>query len=353
MRRGAAGAIEMILTPATTLGGHRDLILSISYFPGGKHMFSGSMDETTRIWDLQAGVEVQEASGVHAQAVCAVEVSRDGRWIVTAGGDLNHAELKAFDVETTIVKTFQGHLREINCIDISADGALLASGSADFTVRIWRLDTGKLMAGPFRSHEWVGAVRFSQDSRRLAVNSDVGRSLEVWDIQAQKLNVRVGRRLESGGGTYARVFWTHEDKTILAAFSFTDDDPTTIYEFDALTLEIVGAPFEGHTKIINGLALSFDGALLASASRDNTIKFWAFESRQVIASFYILNPYILVLSPDSHQLAYTTLTTPDHNIYVCDTPPDVLSTIQAQPNVRRHRSNLYYSCINKYKLTDR
>ncbi|KAJ8591392.1 kinase-like protein [Rhizopogon salebrosus TDB-379] len=331
-----------------TLGGHRDRILSISYFPGGKQMFSGSMDETTRRWDLQAGVEVQEAIIVHEQAVCAVEASRDGRWVVTAGGDANHAELKACGVEIGIVKTFQGHLREINCIDISADGALLASGSADFTVRIWRLDTGKLMAGPFRSHEWVGAVRFSQDSKRFAVNSDVGRSLEVWDIQAQKLNVRVGKRLESGRGTYARVFWTHEDKTILAAFSFTDDDPTTIYEFSALTLETVGAPFEGHTEIINGLALSFDGALLASASEDNTIKFWAFESRQVIASFYIRNPYILVLSPDSHQLAYTTLTTDDHNIYVCDTPPDVLTTIRAQPNIGRPKNPSFDRALNSY-----
>ncbi|KIK36085.1 hypothetical protein CY34DRAFT_51288, partial [Suillus luteus UH-Slu-Lm8-n1] len=108
-------------------------------------------------------------------------------------------------------------------IDISVDNTLLASGSWDKTVRIWNLETGKLVAGPFDNIQWVGAVVFSTDSKKLAVKS--GTCLKVWD-------------------------------------------------FDASTLETVGTPFEGHTKFINGLALSFDGALLASSSYDNTIKLW-------------------------------------------------------------------------------
>ncbi|KAG2747876.1 hypothetical protein P692DRAFT_20657367, partial [Suillus brevipes Sb2] len=76
-----------------------------------------------------------------------------------------------------------------------------------------------------------------------------------------------------------------------------------IYEFDGSTLETVGTPFEGHTNLISGLALSFDDALLASASYDNTIKLWAFESRQLLASFHVQHVFRLVFSPNSHQLA--------------------------------------------------
>jgi WD40 repeat protein len=124
-----------------------------------------------------------------------------------------------------------------------------------------------------------------------------------------------------------------------------------IYEFDASTLEPVGAPFERHIKVISGLALSFDGALLASASDDNTIKFWAFESRQLLASFNVMNPRHLILSPTiSTQLAYTTYTPPygpgdDYEIVVCNIPPDILSNIgtpqgqSALPKVR------IYSCL--------
>ncbi|KIK33089.1 hypothetical protein CY34DRAFT_729064 [Suillus luteus UH-Slu-Lm8-n1] len=62
---------------------------------------------------------------------------------------------------------FKGHSRQITCIDISADNTLLVSGSFDKTVRIWNLDTGKLVA-PFMSEDWVGAVRFSPNSKKLA-----------------------------------------------------------------------------------------------------------------------------------------------------------------------------------------
>lgn len=102
---------------------------------------------------------------------------------------------------------FQHRGERINFIDISGDSTLLASGSWDGTVRIWTLETGKLMAGPFQSADWVGAIRFSQDSTKLAVKSDAGRLLEVWDIQTQKLDVFTGEQTGSiYSDTYAPVF---------------------------------------------------------------------------------------------------------------------------------------------------
>ncbi|KAG2339310.1 WD40 repeat-like protein [Suillus weaverae] len=247
-----AATTKSILTPTITLKGHKKWIRSISYFPDGQRMISGSWDKTTRQWDLKAGKEIEEAR------------------------------------DTGIVKTFKGHSRQIFCIDISADNTLLASGSLDATARIWNLETGKLVAGPFKSASLVCAVRFSPDSKKLAVH----------------------------------------------------DSTKTIYEFDAVTLETVGAPFEGHTKAIGGLALSFDGALLASASADNTIKLWAFESRQLLASFDVQNPSPLILSPDSCQLAYTTDTEDDCKICICDTPPDIL----AHARVRIPHTRLLFMC---------
>ncbi|KAG1873743.1 hypothetical protein DFJ58DRAFT_759967 [Suillus subalutaceus] len=114
------------------------------------------------------------------------------------------------------------------------------------------------------------------------------------------------------------------------------DEPKTIYEFDASTLQTVGAPFEGHIRGIHDLALSFDGAILAGACL-STIKLWAFESRQLLASFDIGILHHLIFSPNSHQLAYTIYPQTDLNIYICDIPPHILTTIQstqeAQPNI--------------------
>jgi WD40 repeat protein len=99
-----------------------------------------------------------------------------------------------------------------------------------------------------------------------------------------------------------------------------------ICEFDASTLKTVGAPSK-HTSAISGLALSSDCVLLASSYYDNTIKLWAFESRQLLASFDVESPHTLVLSPDSRQLAYTTWN--DTKSYICDIPANILASIES------------------------
>ncbi|KAG2745734.1 WD40 repeat-like protein [Suillus brevipes Sb2] len=170
---------KLILNLSITLKGHEGGIGSISYFPDGQRMISGSDDKTARQWDLKTGKEIEEVRGVCEENVWAVAVSRNGQWVATGGGDWNtkDPELRACEVETGFVKAFKGHSSGINCIDISADNLntqLLASGSADETARIWNLDTGKLVAGPFKTEDLVGAVRFSPDLKKLAVKSDTG-----------------------------------------------------------------------------------------------------------------------------------------------------------------------------------
>ncbi|KAG2343950.1 WD40 repeat-like protein [Suillus weaverae] len=328
-----ATANQSILTPAVTLegyelcnvsllnGGRHEYkdVSSISYFPDGKQMISGSCDKTVRRWDLQEGKEIEEAREVFESHIKAVGVSRDGRWVVAASGGC----LKVSEVETGIVRTFH---EGITCIDISTDSRLLASGSTDFKAWIWSLDTGELADGPFKfSYDYPGTLvlRLSEDSQKLAVMLN-GQCLQVWDVQAQKLDVQ--KSTPSILRSTAPVFWTTKDKSIVAAFTFVAHDfPRTIYEFDASTLETVGAPFKGHTNTINCLALSYDCVLLASSSDDDTIKLWAFESRQLLASFDVQFPITLVLSPDSRQLAYTTLD--DSKIYVCNIPANILASI--------------------------
>jgi WD40 repeat protein len=316
---------------------------AIAYFPDEQKMLSGSSDKTARLWDLRAGKEIDETRVICEQEVNAVAVSSDGRWLVTAGGEAYPhdipGELKVYEMKTGIVKRFEGHSRGITCIDISIDSKLLASGSRDGTARTWSLDTGELVASPFDIVDCAGAIRFSHDSRKLAVHSVFGSCLEVWDIQAQKLDSKVGKPQGGLALSHVPVFWTTKDRTIVTAFCFTDggnDRDKTIYEFDSSTLETVGTPFEAHTDHVTGLALSSDSTLLASASLDFTIKLWAFESRQLLASFDQRATNFFILSPDSRKLAYTTHEHGPPKIYICDIPPDILARIRPVPSVCIH-----------------
>jgi len=344
----------MTLAPVMTLKGHKSFFgskRSMAYSPDGKRIISVCSDQTIRQWDLQAGREIEQVRHLHEGKPYRAETSRDGRWVMTFGRDGEYTKVKAYEVETGIVKTvtFQdSRLININSFDISADGKVLACVSL-FIVRIWGMDTGKLVAqlGPFKSREglqypltfhdlcYAGGVRFSPDSKKLAVESNCRRRLEVWDVQTQELDAQVGKK----GCDYcinAPIFWTKKG-TILAEFKFTFEDygnreATAIYEFNASTLETVGDPFEGE-RSIRDLALSFDGTLLASSSID-TIKLWDFEPRQLLASFHVQHHSMwisdLTFSSDARQLAYSVY----NAICICNTPPDILAGIRVAPDAQ-------------------
>jgi len=178
-------------------------------------------------------------------------------------------------------------------------------------------------------------------------NSYARQCLEVWNVQTQKLDVQ--KSIPSISRSPAPVLWTTKHKSIVTAFNSTSSDliHSTIYEFDASTFKTVGAPFKGHTSSIEGLALSSDCVLLVSSSYDTTIKLWAFESRQLLASFDMESrAIILVLSPDSRQLAYTNRD--NCKIYICNVPANILTSIglaeEPQPSVcipHQHPSFIY------------
>ncbi|KAG1868300.1 hypothetical protein DFJ58DRAFT_742688 [Suillus subalutaceus] len=232
-------------------------------------------------------------------------------------------KLKVSDFMTGIVRTFHEDLRWITGIDISVDNMLLAGASTDRTVRIWNLDAGKLVAGPFKCSDnaYPGdlALRFSKDS-------------EAGGIQARKLDIQKSTPVS---GSIVPVFWTAKDKFIVAQFRFTIDDyPMAIYEFDASTLKTIGAPFKGHT-----------------------IKLWTFQSCQFLASFDVQNtPFTLVLSPDSRQLAYTLMD--DTKIYIWNIPANILASIglaeELQPSVLNVnvRATLVYPNSDATRLFD-
>lgn len=63
---------------------------------------------------------------------------------------------------------FNGHLSQINDVEFSADGTLLASASDDYTARVWQVSTGKQLIKAVRADRVV-SVALNKDNSLLAV----------------------------------------------------------------------------------------------------------------------------------------------------------------------------------------
>jgi len=144
-----------------------------------------------------------------------------------------------------LVRTLTGHTDSVTSVAFSPDGSLMASGSRDRTIRLWRVSDGALVR-TLRGHtDWVYSVAFSPDVSLMASGSSG--TIRLW-------------RVSDGA-----LVQTYDQETGTAVLSIQFSPNGQLFGYGRLDATVVVArnPFARREGDVNGDGCVDDSDLLA------------------------------------------------------------------------------------------
>jgi hypothetical protein len=162
-----------------TIENHADWVLGLAFSPSGKQLLTSSRDKTAKVWDLSSRESVLTFPE-HQSPVYSVAIKPDGKLGVSVGED-NQIRMWALAGEGKQVLALGGHGKAVFRVLYHSKKPLLATCSADGTVRLWDADNGRPIRTLSGHTDWVYALALSPDGEVLASGSWNG-EVRVWKI---------------------------------------------------------------------------------------------------------------------------------------------------------------------------
>lgn len=242
-----------LLQTFPSLAGYRE---RIRFSPRGTHIAEMSSFSNVRVHDLSDGTS-RDFVG-HASQVTAVAFSPDGAWL--ASSDLEGAvHLWNVEAPESVVR-LRAHEGMVRSLDISTDGARMASSGDDGDISIRSLPDGRETAR-YEHGEEVYFVGFSPSGSALVSTTHSG-NVWLWDHHGNKglLGVHQGRAL---GAAFS------PDGTLVASWGADG----IVRVWNTRTRHCVHT-LAGHGERVRKVVWSQDGSTLWSYGNSNGIREW-------------------------------------------------------------------------------
>jgi WD40 repeat protein len=136
---------------------HSDGVTGVAFHPMGSALLASACnDNKAHVWEYEVSTIKRSYEG-HIGDVNGVAWSPDGQQLATASDD---DDAKIWSVATGLNQaTLEGHTRSVMSVAFSPDGLLLVSGSDDGTAKVWKVLTGDLVATLVYGPDTTGAVK--------------------------------------------------------------------------------------------------------------------------------------------------------------------------------------------------
>ena len=281
---------------------HSNWVLGLAFSPAGTLLASCSKDKSIIVWDTTTGsakftlrghdgkdgclcTVTKDAIGQdqivvnaccpvkgHSSSVFCVTFSKNGRFLVSGGGN---SELFVWDANTgECVRPLNGHSNVVSCVAFGPCD-VLTTGSWDNTVGLWDIRSDCLVNGESKvaySRE-IESVEETFLKKLRAGLQDASRYMEN----------RLKQPIFHYGCLSKEVQSRVQIEIQLTSLSGHDGKGSCVCGPRPYGVEPVkpDCPVNGHSGSVRGVAWSADGAILASCSDDKSVITWSKDGSKV------------------------------------------------------------------------
>ncbi|MDE0506121.1 MAG: T9SS type A sorting domain-containing protein, partial [Candidatus Poribacteria bacterium] len=167
---------------------HKGGVTSVAFSPDGLTLASGGRDKTVRLWDARTGEHIRALSS-QMDEIVTVAFSHDGKLLAScssgrwpfSGSDDN--TIRIWDARTgDHLHSLEGHTDGVSSVSFHPGVPILASGSYDNTIRIWDARTGKNIHTLEGHMNAVTSLAFSSDGNTL-VSGSWDSTILLWEFR--------------------------------------------------------------------------------------------------------------------------------------------------------------------------
>lgn len=275
------------------LEGHDGWVYAVAFSPDGTLLTSGSADNTVRVWNV-ATKTCRHILREHTNWIRTVAFSDDG--IIASGSTDQKIILWKADTGQRI-RTLEGLTGRVWSVAFSPDGKTLVSGTDDQTIRIWEVATGKSVKTLQGHTDWIRSIAFSPNGKWLA-GGGADQAVHIWDMDTTTTDTPIINLQGHKHWIWSVAF--HPDNRLLASSS--DDVTVRLWDIESREQHKV---LREHSSWVGAVAFSPDGLRLASGSQDQSIRIWDVPTGKTIQTFEAHTHWVgsVAFSPDSTWLA--------------------------------------------------
>ncbi|KAK1254176.1 hypothetical protein MKX08_008171 [Trichoderma sp. CBMAI-0020] len=263
---------------------YQNSLVSGLAFSNNDALLASASGNRVSLWKLTEE-PAHNVNNEHLGLAFRVAFSPNRKHIATIAGDVIHIwDLRSRRKPNVLI----GHESGINAIAFSPDGSCLASASMDGTVRIWGGpwdDEHKQAQLILRGHSsQVNNLSFSPlESEKYVVSCSGDHTLCIWDYSRHEVKAAAGASIEVSGEVDQQV---SGHKTPISCLALSRDGKVVasgskdglICLWDEDLGSFRGQAY-GHCDEILSLEFSHDSRYLLSSSQDRTVRVWDVKNR--------------------------------------------------------------------------